>query len=58
MGGYTSLEVDVAGGVHVSYLNAGSYELHYAYRALGGGWTTEAVDSVGDVGRYTSELFK
>ncbi len=52
---YSSIEIDGARGVHISYRNATDGDLMYAYRASGGTtWSTAIVDAVNDVGIETS----
>ncbi len=53
-GAHTSIEVDPAGGVHISYRDDTNDDLRYAYRSPGGSWSTTTVDSAGDTGSYTS----
>ena len=48
-----SLAVDAQGVPHISYYHGGNGNLKYATRA-GGNWTTEIVDTNGDVGKLTS----
>jgi len=50
----TSLALDSNGNAHISYYDAASGSLKYASRSSGGVWTTQFVDSVGDVGGYSS----
>jgi hypothetical protein len=51
-GAHSSLAIDAAGGLHVSYYDAGGRALRYAHRD--GAWHSEIVDNDGDVGQYTS----
>ena len=52
-GRFSSLAIDGAGRLHVSYYDAGNTSLRYALRD-GAGWSTETVDNSGNVGQYTS----
>ena len=53
MGACTSLDLDQSDFPHVSYYDATSGDLKYAYRNASG-WHIETVDSEGDVGEWTS----
>ena len=48
-----SMQVDSQGNPHVSYYDAIADDLRYAVRS-GSTWQLEAVESTGDVGRYSS----
>lgn len=51
VGRASSIKVDAAGGVHVSYKGLGVAKgLRYAYRASGGTWAIEKVDVATDAG--------
>ena len=60
VGTYTSLAVDGADGVHISYFAYASSsntvidDLKYAYKPKGGAWIATTVDSAGSVGEHTS----
>jgi hypothetical protein len=49
VGVFTSLAVDAAGGVYVSYM-AFNGDVKLAYKPNGGSWTLSVVDSVGAIG--------
>jgi hypothetical protein len=53
VGLYTSMALDGSGNPHISYFDANSLDLKYAYKS-GGSWTIVVVDSLGTVGEYTS----
>ena len=53
VGYYTSIALDAAGKVYISYYDRTNYDLKYATNASGS-WVTTTVDSSGDVGKYTS----
>lgn len=53
-GGQTSIAIDGARGVHVSYYDSINKYLKYAYRPDGGSWTTTTIDSGWYIGEYTS----
>ncbi len=57
VGAFCSLALDFLGRPGISYYDAGAGDLKYAHQDAGGGWTTEAVDSLGDLGQYTSLAF-
>lgn len=46
----TSVAVDVAGGVHVSYRDGSNSDLRYAYHPPVGFWRSEDVETTGSVG--------
>ena len=53
----TSLALDSGGNPHIAYYDASAGSLKYASRSgpvIGGTWTVQTVDSVGDVGGYSS----
>jgi hypothetical protein len=49
----TSLALDGGGNPHISYFDATSLNLKYAFKS-GGSWNIVTVDSLGTVGQYTS----
>ena len=55
LGYFTSLAIDSNDKIHISYYNnsLSGYDLKYATDSSGS-WTTDTLDSAGDVGRYTS----
>ena len=53
VGAYASLAVDDEGRAHISYFDATGGDLKYA-RWTGSAWRTETVDSLGEVGLYSS----
>lgn len=53
-GKYTSLAIDPAGGVHITYYYDTDDDLRYAYRPRGGSWVTETLHAAGSVGSHTS----
>jgi len=51
---YTSIDVDTATNTpYICYYDAGGKDLRFAYKSAGS-WFTQAVDSIGDVGKYCS----
>jgi chitodextrinase len=50
---YTSIAIDSADNVHISYWDAPNADLKYATNASGA-WVTDTIDSQGIVGQYTS----
>ncbi len=54
VGLYTSIAVDSATRVHISYYDSTNGDLKYIYRTSTGGWISSSVDSLGDVGQFTS----
>mgnify|MGYP001093102675 FL=1 len=50
---YTSIAIDTAGNIHVSYYDSINLDLKYA-RTLLGSWQKQTVASTGDVGQYSS----
>ncbi len=50
----TSIAIDSANGVHISYHEATNNDLKYAYKPSGGSCTTYYVDSPGSVGYWNS----
>lgn len=53
VGEYTSMAVDNAGNLHVAYYDRSEGQLRHALRTTSG-WQHHAVDTNGDVGRFTS----
>ncbi len=53
VGLYSSIAVDGAGHLHISYYDASNGDLKYAFFD-GTSWQIKPIDSAGDVGRYTS----
>jgi hypothetical protein len=54
VGSGSSVAVDSAGRVHISYYDSTNRDLKYAQRPVVGSWSITTVDSVGDVGGITS----
>jgi len=59
VGMYSSIALDAQGIPHISYYDVGKGDLKFASReVLGGdaeaGWVVQTVDSIGDVGKYSS----
>ena len=50
VGRYTSIAIDTADKVHISYSDVSNEDLMYATNATGS-WVTETVDSGGNVGK-------
>lgn len=53
VGQYTSIDLDSAGNPHISYYDVTNADMKYAYWN-GAAWVISVVDSVGDVGRFSS----
>ncbi len=53
VGQYTSIDLDSAGNPHISYYDVTSADMKYAYWN-GANWMKSAIDSAGDVGRFSS----
>lgn len=53
VGQYTSIDLDGAGNPHISYYDVTNKDMKYAYWN-GADWVISVVDSVGDVGRFSS----
>ena len=53
VGLYTSMSLDDSGTPHISYFDATTLDLKYAFKS-GGTWQIVTVDSLGSVGEYTS----
>lgn len=60
VGKYTSIAADSGGGLHISYYAVTSFlgtslaNLKYAHKPPGGPWSISAVDTPGNVGKYSS----
>ena len=60
VGWYTSIALDNLGNPHISYYDSTNGDLKYAFwegtvfPAAGGAWNISTLQSVGDVGRFTS----
>jgi hypothetical protein len=57
VGQYSSIDIDYNGQMHISYYDATNGWLKHALGTKGASqwaWTTEVVDNVGNVGKYTS----
>jgi hypothetical protein len=53
VGLYTSIALDEALNVHISYYDISDRELEYLF-GMGGVWYMQTLDDYGDVGRYSS----
>ena len=53
-GGYCSLAIDTADTLHMSYFESITGIVKHAAKTLSGTWTTDVVDDVGTIGKWTS----